>query len=129
MNGADKKAAQSSRVLRIYCEVYKKRGCEGCIFKPCYEYFSNVPASWMIPTPSRWTKGDKALADALRANGVAGARRVENAVELLKTAPSGRQWVVGVYDVSMNMFSDLKPGEYIAMADIISSKGERADDK
>lgn len=130
MNNADKKAAWGARVLQIYCEVMKKHGCDGCIFKPCYKYFSSVPVDWSIPTPPRWTKGDKALAQALKSTGVVGARRNKDIIELLKNVPnSRRQWVVGVYDVSVDMFSAMKNGEYISMTDIINSKGERADDE
>lgn len=123
MATADKKAAQSARVLKIYCELLKKHGCEGCIFKPCYEYFSNVPASWTIPMLPRWTKTDKALAEALKLAGVKTIFRKEGKLWLANDFYSMVDHC-GILDA----FQELQSGERISLDDIISSKGERADE-
>ncbi len=66
-----KKLIEAAKVLKEWCTG---RPCEGCIFENDSELTCavryNSPSVWEIPTLTRWTPEDVALAKALKAFGV-----------------------------------------------------------
>lgn len=64
-----KKLIEAARVLQEWCNG---RPCEGCVFGDSRNDCmlpQNAPCHWKIPTITRWTPEDVALAKALKAFG------------------------------------------------------------
>ena len=122
MEITNKQALEAAETLKNYCGL---QDCQKCPFvrnKHC-EFKTGGPYNWIIPTVPRWTKTDKALAEALKLAGVKTIFRKE-----------GKLWLAnGFYSMVdssgiIDVFHDLLPGESISLEEIVNSKGEREND-
>lgn len=121
----DELALEAAKTIKAFCKQH-----EGCCCGKCPLHNGDacsvarfLPSDWEIPTIPRWTKTDKALAEALRLAGVKKVFRKE-----------GKLWLANDFysmvDRSriIDAFHDLKPDERISLEEIANSKGERADE-
>lgn len=119
----NKEALEAAEALKSYCRQHE---CSNCIFfvNARCDLGRNLPHRWECPSLSRWTKTDKALAEALK---LAGAKYVFCIMDTGKLAISDGDKTLIDYDRLLDAFCDLKPGERISLEEIVNSKGERND--
>lgn len=86
-----KKVVEAAKVLEEFCE--EKRYTDECNKEDCLfhskMFFKNckicgTPSTWNIPTLTRWTQKDVALAKALKEFGVESVERVEKGLVLYR---------------------------------------------
>lgn len=126
MKITNKEALQAMKTIKTYCG---EQGCDNCCFlngdDTCIFETGWFPHVWEAPALSRWTKTDKALAEALKAAGVEKVMRFEaTGVLVLSTAHKAIVDHFGIIEA----FQRLRHGEEISLDVIINSEGERADE-
>ena len=119
---------QAIELVGHLIEYCKETKCKNCVFYlkngGCYFRKDESLLYWELPVLSRWTKTDKALAEALK---LAGVKKVYRNAERNCTVLTDDHFNMADVQGVLKAFKDLKPGEEITLDEIINSEGERKD--
>lgn len=114
-----KKLIEAAKVIQEHCIKRSKTACGDCPFFDCgCSLCANYPTYWRVPTITRWTKEDVALARALKTDGIVSILRISNGeINFFGTMYAGEL-------LNSNMFLGLDYDEEIDLDTIIKEAEE-----